>query len=210
MTQDETSRQVEGAAAPAPYPPYPPAPYPPAPYPPAPYPPPASWNPGIVAYSLPTAPPGPAPGVLWATVTQRLGALALDVGIAIGTLILVAVLITALGTRSVYGVETATPTGVAIDWLWLLFMFLYHPFCWWRFGATPGQKAAGLRVVRESDGRPLKLRAVALRYALFFTLTVTVVPGIVAGLAAASEPRKRAWHDEASGSVVIKPQKSAW
>jgi len=221
MTEDDRS-VANGASGPATTPvspapalPTSPAgPWAPGPWPPAgPWTPPAGpWSPGpwpsvpgSVAYSVPAWPPGPAPGVRWASISQRLGALALDVAVAFGILIVYSILLVALGTQTISGEELETPTGDVIRWLWLLVMFLYHPVCWWRFGATPGQRAVGIRVVRELDGRPLRLSAVALRYGIWFSLTVTVIPGIVAGLAAASEPRKRAWHDETSGSVVIKP-----
>jgi uncharacterized RDD family membrane protein YckC len=63
----------------------------------------------------------------------------------------------------------------------------------------------GLRVVREVDGLPLRIGAVVLRYVIWFACMLTVILAIIAAIMADSEPAKRAWHDEASGSVVIRP-----
>jgi uncharacterized RDD family membrane protein YckC len=154
---------------------------------------------------LPAAPPGPAPGIVWAGVAVRLGALILDTIIAGIAFVACSIFAAAF---AVYGpggsIDHYEPAGYAILWLCILAIFLYQPLAWWRLGGTPGQRALGLRIVRESDGLPLRLGAVILRYAVWFVLLLTVIPAIIAAVLAAEHPAKRAWHDEASGSVVIK------
>lgn len=209
---------------------YPPPGYPPPGYPPPgyvpPYPPgpwwPTAWPgspaesgwpaapgwpafpPGSVPWSFPTAPAGPAPGVVWAGVAARLGALIIDLLVLAVALLAAGILANALGTTTVDARTEYSPASLAVSWLWLLCSFLYVPVCWWRFGGTIGQRALGLRVVREIDGRPLRLGAVVMRYVVWFVLLLMVVPAIVTAIAAGAEPGRRAWHDEASGSVVIK------
>jgi uncharacterized RDD family membrane protein YckC len=81
----------------------------------------------------------------------------------------------------------------------------YMPFCWWKWGATAGQRALGLRVVRDVDGGPIPgvsacIRALVLYVEWFF---IGWLIGLVGFIWAAFEPRKRAWHDMAGSTVVI-------
>jgi uncharacterized RDD family membrane protein YckC len=76
----------------------------------------------------------------------------------------------------------------------------YMPYLWWKRGATFGQSALGLRVVREFDGGPLDGGMAVLRF------LGTIASGAIFDLGyiwAAFEPRKRAWHDMIAGTVVI-------
>jgi uncharacterized RDD family membrane protein YckC len=99
----------------------------------------------------------------------------------------------------------STPTwATAMSVIWLLCALAYHPACWYVFGATPGQKALSLRVVRAYDGAPLSLGAVLVRYLLFFLVTVLFPLGIVSGILAINDPFKRTWHDQVARSVVVK------
>ena len=105
--------------------------------------------------------------------------------------------------RTANGSQFATG-GRILSYGWLAFFLLYHPACWWAFGATLGQKATHLQVVRDSDGQRLTLGAVVIRYIVWFVLMLTVVLAVVAAAIGTGEPRKRTWPDEAAGSVVIK------
>jgi uncharacterized RDD family membrane protein YckC len=138
-------------------------------------------------------------------VAPRFGALVIDSILMIGSFFLVSILAAAFSTRAADGSVTYSTAGSVILWTWVLFFLVYHPVCWWRFGHTAGQKAMGLRVVREVDGLPLRIGAVVLRYVIWFACMLTVILAIIAAIMADSEPAKRAWHDEASGSVVIRP-----
>jgi uncharacterized RDD family membrane protein YckC len=83
--------------------------------------------------------------------------------------------------------------------------FGYMPVLWWKRGATFGQSALGLRVVRAIDGGPIDggmagIRALVYYVEAFFSGWLI---GLVGFAWAAFEPRKRAWHDMAAGTVVI-------
>jgi uncharacterized RDD family membrane protein YckC len=94
--------------------------------------------------------------------------------------------------------------ATAIYWIWVLFFMAYHPACWYAFGSSLGQRALGLRVVRASDGLKVGLGAVLIRYVIFAVSTGTVILGIIAAAMANEDPFKRAWHDEAARSVVVR------
>jgi uncharacterized RDD family membrane protein YckC len=86
--------------------------------------------------------------------------------------------------------------------LWLCYM----PVLWWKRGATFGQSALGLRVVRAIDGGPIDGGMAAIRGVVFWgenILGSSFLIGYVGFAWAAFEPRKRAWHDMAAGTVVI-------
>jgi uncharacterized RDD family membrane protein YckC len=159
---------------------------------------------GPIPWPLPMQPAGPFPGIAWAGVAVRLGALMLDTIIAAVAFVIASLIASAFSTRGLDGRIEYEPAGYAIIWLCVLAVFLYQPLCWWRLGATLGQRALGLRIVRDSDGLPLHLGAVIMRYVVWFVLMLTVVLAIIAAVVAAENPAKRGWHDEASGSVVIK------
>ena len=77
---------------------------------------------------------------------------------------------------------------------------LYMPWMWWKKGATYGQSALGLRVVRAADGGPIDGTVATMRY------IGTMLCGWACGLGyvwAAFEPRKRGWHDMIADTVVI-------
>ena len=86
----------------------------------------------------------------------------------------------------------------------LLFVLVYNPACWYIFGATPGQKALGLRVAQASDGQSLGIGAVLVRYLIFFMVTLAFPLGVVSAAIASKDPFKRAWHDELARSVVVR------
>jgi uncharacterized RDD family membrane protein YckC len=81
----------------------------------------------------------------------------------------------------------------------------YMPFMWWKRGATFGQSALGLRVVRAIDGGPIDGGMAAIRALVFWGEQITAgwLLGLIGFAWAAFEPRKRAWHDMAAGTVVI-------
>jgi uncharacterized RDD family membrane protein YckC len=86
----------------------------------------------------------------------------------------------------------------------MLFALIYHPACWYVFGATLGQKALGLRVAQACNGGPLGIGGVLVRYLIFSVVTVVFPLGIVSAVMAADDPFKRAWHDEVARSVVVR------
>jgi uncharacterized RDD family membrane protein YckC len=87
-----------------------------------------------------------------------------------------------------------------------LVFFGFFPLFWWKKGATPGMSLLGLRVVRAIDGGPIDggmatIRAIVFYVEGFFFSTLLI--GCLGFVWAAFEPRKRAWHDMAAGTVVI-------
>ncbi|MGD0018076.1 MAG: RDD family protein [Candidatus Limnocylindrales bacterium] len=81
----------------------------------------------------------------------------------------------------------------------------YFPFCWWKWGATAGLRALGLRVVRDIDGGPISGGSACIRALVFYVegFFSGWLIGLLGFIWAAFEPRKRAWHDMAAGTVVI-------
>ena len=221
---DPATPQMPPGYPPPGYPPvgYPPLGYPPVGYPPAgTYPPPDSYSqpqwyppapgfaggmPSNVAWAIPLAPIGPMPGVVWGSIGSRLGALIVDAVVMVAAFVAASMVATGLGTtRDVNNDVQFSAAGMAVLWIWVGFFLIYHPMFWWRLGRTPGQMAFHLRVVREADGRRLHFGETLMRYVVWFGCMVTVVLAVLAAIFAASEPKKRAWHDEGAGSVVIKP-----
>jgi uncharacterized RDD family membrane protein YckC len=83
--------------------------------------------------------------------------------------------------------------------------FGYMPVLWWKRGATFGQSALGLRVVRAIDGGPIDGGMAGIRALVYYCESFFAgwIIGLVGFAWAAFEPRKRAWHDMAAGTVVI-------
>jgi uncharacterized RDD family membrane protein YckC len=81
----------------------------------------------------------------------------------------------------------------------------YFPFLWWKRGGTFGQTLLGLRVVRAIDGGPIDGGMSCIRALVFYaeSFFASWLIGLLGFVWAAFEPRKRAWHDMAAGTVVI-------
>jgi uncharacterized RDD family membrane protein YckC len=121
------------------------------------------------------------------------------------TLLIATLLAEAAGIRhDADGSVANSAAATAIYWIWVLFFLTYHPACWYAFGSSLGQRTLGLRVVRASDGLKVGLGAVLIRYVIFAVSTGTVILGIIAAAMANEDPFKRAWHDEAARSVVVR------
>jgi uncharacterized RDD family membrane protein YckC len=82
---------------------------------------------------------------------------------------------------------------------------LYMPLCWWKRGATFGQSALGLKVVREADGGPIDGGTAFVRYIVWMleSFGTYILVGLLGFIWAAFDSRKQAWHDKAAGTVVI-------
>ena len=79
----------------------------------------------------------------------------------------------------------------------------YFPYFWWKGGSTPGMKVVGLRVVRGIDGGPVSGGSACVRALVFYVESFLSPLGLIGFIWAAFEPRKRALHDMAAGTVVI-------
>ena len=153
---------------------------------------PASWP---AAYP----PPGPVPGVRWAGVGARFGALVIDFIILVAAFFALSVGLAAMGSSA----ERDPPVVTALVIVWWLLVLMYHPACWYAFGASAGQKALGLRVARASDGQALGIGGVLARFLIFATVTVLIPLGIISAFMASRDPYQRAWHDLVARSVVV-------
>ena len=159
-------------------------------------------------YQIPSGPssyglPGPEPGIVWAGVPARIGALLVDaivvVAIAFATILAVASVETA-GSAS----NSDSPESLALSLALLVFLLIYHPVCWYLFGQSVGQKALGMQIVRASDGAPIGLSEVLVRYAIFSLVTLIYPLGIISAVMAAQDPFKRAWHDQVARTIVVR------
>lgn len=186
------------------WPSYPPPPgYSPAPGYPQPgytqpyWPPPPPPGYGYPVQAWPSAPVqlGPAPGLIWADMTIRIGALLIDAALMIGALLIVFL------AEGVFGPGTLG-TALATN-IWLVLLVGYHPTCWWLFEASIGQRVLRLRVARAQDGRSLGVGRTVIRFLVWAVCTTAVIPGIAA-LVANDDPRKQTWWDKAADSVVVR------
>ena len=179
-----------GQPAPGAYPPpgYPPQAGYPGAYPPPPggYPPP---------YGQPAGYPAPAYGYppRYAGFWVRFGAYLLD-AVILGVCVF-AGLIVGLAL-----VVAAPPIGILAIVALYAVAICYQPYLWWKRGATFGQSALGLRVVREQDGGPISGGAAVVRFIGLIVSAWVIYLGLIW---VAFEPRKRGWHDMMAGTVVI-------
>jgi uncharacterized RDD family membrane protein YckC len=178
---------------------YPPPPYPPQPgyppqgyaggYPPPGYPP----QPGYPPPGYPPYAPGYAVMPSFAGFWIRLGAYLLD-GLILGIGLFV-------GIFAAVALTLAAP-GIGLIAILALYAvgICYQPFMWWKYGATLGQSALGLRVVRDQDGGPISGGQAVVRYIGMILGAMVFYLGLIW---VAFEPRKRGWHDMMGGTVVI-------
>lgn len=136
-----------------------------------------------------------------ASVPTRMLAALLDV--ALQALVL---LVGLLGGSAVAGragadaVEVLTVVGGSL--LVFAVQLVYPTFCEWRFGATVGHAALGLRVVTV-DGGPPSLRQAGTRTAVGI-LELEGTLGLLALVTAIVNPRGRRLGDLAAGTLVVR------
>jgi uncharacterized RDD family membrane protein YckC len=177
------------------------------------------WRPAEVAQ-------GPAAGITYADLTNRIIALIIDgVILAIVGFVVNLVLLTAF-------IATLVSSGSAIFLLLsvvvlvfdVLLAGIYFIYTWTNMKASPGQRILGLMTVSETDGSALTFNAALARFVIMFapgyvaSLASTVIPGFLglllslAGLAwsifliytTANDPKRQGFHDHYAHSVVIK------
>ena len=111
---------------------------------------------------------GPVPGSSYATTGRRGLALVFDGAILAASLL-------AVGQSGLIGFgHVRDAVG-----------FAYFALCWWRFAATLGQRALGLRVVDEVSGGRVSVSQAAVRW--FFLIGIaSAAEGLLAAAGAAS------------------------
>lgn len=104
-----------------------------------------------------------------------------------------------------YLIDAAIIFGLSITVIGLVVAIPYMPVMWWKKGATLGQRAMGLKVVRAADGGPVDGLSATVRFIVILLENIGsyLLIGLLGFIWAAFEPRKRAWHDMAAGTVVI-------
>ena len=84
---------------------------------------------------------GPAPGVTWAGLGARFGALSIDLLVMFGSSIVAGVLMEAAGTKRLANGDIDYSTGATVVVLaWLAFVIAYNPVSWYFKGQTFGQR----------------------------------------------------------------------
>jgi uncharacterized RDD family membrane protein YckC len=121
------------------------------------------------------------------------GAYIID-GVILGAILAVGLIL------SVVLLVASPPVGLVTVLALYAAAICYQPYMWWKRGATFGQSALGLRVVREFDGGPISGGSAVVRFiGMIFSGAVFYLGFIWV----AFEPRKRGWHDMIAGTVVI-------
>ncbi|HET7726412.1 MAG TPA: RDD family protein [Candidatus Limnocylindrales bacterium] len=197
--------------------------------PPSPTPPPTgSWQPpssGTSDFGVPVA-AGPAPGVAYADLVQRIIAYIIDaILLSVIYFILAAILVPILFVSG--GFTGALIALVVLGGLYLVGSALYFIYTWTSMRASPGQRVLGLETVNATDGATITRDQAIRRWAFLFGPSVlsTVFQFTLAGqlgllstvvsllvfvyyiyllYSASQHPKRQGFHDVQSNTVVIK------
>ena len=210
-----------GGAPQAPIPPQPAAPPPAA----APAPPPAggSWNapppgaaPGGFQTQAVAAEPGPAPGIVYADLVNRIIALIIDG--AILWVINVVLIVVGVAIAAVMGGLGLIVT-LFFGLVYALVSAIYFVYGWTRMRASFGQKFLNLETVNASDGATLSQNQAIRRWAFlwgpFALAAIIPIVGLFINLLAflyalyllyttSQSPKRQGYHDVQAGTVVVK------
>jgi uncharacterized RDD family membrane protein YckC len=137
--------------------------------------------------------------IRYASFSERLGALLLDILIFFVLYLIIAIVLAALLARGESGEIYALFTMVMVFGLWSFYMVGMWTFA----GATLGKKAAGIKIVGPDRRHPSVLRSLA-RYAMYWVSAAGFFLGF---LWAAWESKNRTWHDLVAGTEVIKTRR---
>lgn len=153
-------------------------------------------------WQVPEEPPGPAPGLAFASHGARLGAYIVDVIIATVIIVIIAIvggLITAAG--AVGGGVAGAAGGITLLVLAVIVVtFGYFPYFWATSGSTPGMKMFGLLVVRDRDGGKISAGQAVLRLIGYWVSSFVFYLGYIWIFI---DKRHRGWHDLIAGTVVV-------
>ena len=167
---------------------------------------------------------------VYADVPNRLVALGID-AVLLTAIVLVGAIAVSLTVGPVVRIEGSSvevdrDIAVVDAQLSTLLGALYFAGSWARFGATPGQRLLGIRVVRAHDGGPVTIAGALVRWLLLAAplgvasvLTTAVVSGGAEALVdlalalwylallvtTARSPVARGLHDRWAGTAVTRP-----
>lgn len=192
-------------------------------------PPSGNWQPPSASatsdFGVPVA-AGPAPGVVYADLVQRVIAYIIDgVLLSVVYVILAAILVPVLLiSGGLVGILIAL---VVLGGLYLVGSALYFTYTWTSMRASPGQRVLGLETVNAGDGSTLSRDQAIRRWAFLFgpsvlstvfQFTLAGQVGIASSLVsllvlgyyiyllytASQSPKRQGFHDAQAGTVVIK------
>lgn len=180
---------------------------------------PGGWQPSPIAA-------GPTPGVAYADLVPRVVAYIIDALIlGIGYGVVWSVVLTALFVTGGFGgvLIGAILGGVLL----LVASAVYFIYTWTSMRASPGQKMLGLETVNAADGATLTQNQAITRWlylfgpsilSAIFSWSAAAEVGFLSSLVslavlayyiyllytAANDPKRQAFHDKQSGTVVVK------
>ena len=166
---------------------------------------------------------GPAPGYVYVGFWRRFGAGLIDgvvfwiVWIVLSFIVLIPAMAQIDPATFAIDPTTGRPVASAAEFnaafasffglailldLAIVVLFAAYSIVLWSFaGGTIGQRALGMQVRREADGRRISLARAALRYLGYLIAWIPLALGIVwIGL----DARKQGWHDKIAGTFVIR------
>ena len=202
---------------PSPQPPQGPPPQAPAPAP-APAPAGGSWNappptgaPGGFQTQAVTVEAGPAPGIAYAELVERIIALVID-AVIVGIIGFIVTAIVGLIGGGLIFLLLGGLVNAAIS-------LTYFVYTWTRMRASPGQKILNLETVNAADGATLVQRQAVLRwlwlwgpqaiigvipFVALFAWPLEILYGLYLLYTASQSPKRQGYHDVQANSVVIK------
>jgi uncharacterized RDD family membrane protein YckC len=181
-----------------------------------------NWRPAEVAT-------GPAPGVAYADLTNRIIAFIIDaIILAIGFWIVFVIILSAL----FFSIGGALVFAVLAFVLYAIASAVYFVYTWTTMKASPGQRVLNLMTVNESDGSALTQNQAITRWAYLYgpnalASAFSFAPGGGLGLGAAAllgtlislaalayyiyliyttanDPKRQGFHDKQAKTVVVK------
>lgn len=183
-----------------------------------------NWRPAEVSA-------GPAAGIVYADLTNRIIAYIIDVVILVivGFVVNLVLLTTFIAAIVTTGSALFLLLSVVVLVIDVLLAGIYFVYTWTNMKASPGQRILGMMTVQEADGSALTFNQALARFVIMFapgyvaSLASNVVPGILGlilsfvGLAwtiyliytTANDPKRQGFHDHYAKSVVIKPTGAA-
>lgn len=165
---------------------------------------------------------GPAPGVAYADLTNRIIAAVID-GIILWVVWAVVAGVVLSGIALTGGFGMLLVVGVVLGVIWAVGTAAYFVYTWMTMRASPGQKILKLETVNASDGATLTRDQAIKRWAFLFgpTAAATVLSNVLGLLGSllsllalgyiiflvytiSRDSRRQGFHDVQAGTVVVK------
>jgi uncharacterized RDD family membrane protein YckC len=179
-----------------------------------------NWRPPEVAA-------GPAAGIAYADLTNRIIAFIIDgvILVIVGFVVNLVLLTTFIAAIVTTGSALFLLLSVVVLVVDVLLAGIYFVYTWTNMKASPGQRILGMMTVNEADGAALTFNQALARFVIMFapgyvaSLASNVIGGVLGlilsfvGLAwtiyliytTANDPKRQGFHDHYASSVVVKP-----